>query len=74
MDVAVFDCDDYQLTISTATIDYAWQRFSRRVKDEARTYCTYKSSREGKLFHIRMALNVYQKEPYVAALKDLIEE
>ena len=35
MDVAVFDCDDYQLTISTATIDYAWQRFSRRVKDEA---------------------------------------
>lgn len=49
MDVAVFECDDYQLTISTATIDYAWQRFSRRVKDEAKTYCTYKSSREGKL-------------------------
>lgn len=30
--------------------------------------------KDGKLFHIRMALNVYQKEPYVTALKDLIEE
>ena len=49
MDVAVFDCDDYTLTISTASIDYAWQRFARRVKDEALTYCDYFSSREGKL-------------------------
>lgn len=49
MDVAVFDCDDYTLTISTASIDYAWQRFARRVKDGALTYCDYISSREGTL-------------------------
>lgn len=49
MDVAVFDCDDYTLTISTASIDNAWQRFSRRVKDDALTYCDYFSSRNGKL-------------------------
>lgn len=49
MDVAVFDCKDYLLTISTATIDYAWQRFSRRVPDMAKKYCAYQSSRDGKL-------------------------
>lgn len=47
MDVAVFECEDYTLTVSTASIDYAWQRFSRRVKDDALTYCDYLSSREG---------------------------
>lgn len=42
------DCD-FKLTVSTATIDYAWERFKRRVKDESLSYCDYKSQREGKL-------------------------
>lgn len=49
MDVLSFECHDYRLTVSTATIEYAWERFERRVKDEARSYCDYKSSREGTL-------------------------
>lgn len=49
MDVAVFKCEEYTLTISTASIDYAWQRFSRRVKDAALSYCDYLSSQEGEL-------------------------
>lgn len=55
MDVLRFECPhesgnyDYRLTISTATIEYAWERFERRVKDRSLTYCEYKSIREGKL-------------------------
>lgn len=49
MDVAIFECDKYTLTISTTSIDYAWQRFSRRVKDAALTYCDYISSQSGQL-------------------------
>lgn len=49
MDVLKFECNEYRLTISTATIEYAWERFERRVKDAAQTYCDYKSSCEGKL-------------------------
>lgn len=49
MDVLVFECNDYKLTISTSSIEYAWERFARRVKDAAQTYCDYRSSNEGKL-------------------------
>ena len=50
MDVLRFECPDYQVTISTASIDYAWDRFVRRVKNGALTYCEYSSSREGTLW------------------------
>lgn len=50
MDVLKFECPDYQVTISTASIDYAWDRFVRRVKNDALTYCEYSSSREGSLW------------------------
>lgn len=50
MDVLAFECKDYKVIVSTATIEYAWDRFERRVKDAAQTYCEYKSSREGTLF------------------------
>jgi len=49
MDVLVFECSDYKITISTPTIEYAWNRFVRRVKDAAQTYCAYISTREGTL-------------------------
>ena len=49
MDVLKFECEDYRLTISTASIEYAWERFERRVKDAAQAYCDYKSSCEGEL-------------------------
>ena len=50
MDVLKFVCPDYQVTISTASIDYAWDRFVRRVKNGALTYCEYSSRREGTLW------------------------
>ena len=49
MDVLRFECSEYRLTISTADVSYAWERFERRVKDEAMSYCDYKSSCEGTL-------------------------
>ena len=55
MDVLNFECPhknggyDFKLTISTASIEYAWERFERRVKDRALSYCEYRSLREGKL-------------------------
>ena len=49
MDVLRFECPDYRLTVSTATIEYAWERFERRVKTDALGYCDYRSSREGML-------------------------
>ncbi len=55
MDVLRFECPhksgnyDFRLTISTATIEYAWERFERRVKERSLCYCEYKSQREGKL-------------------------
>lgn len=49
MDVLRFECPDYSLTVSTATIEYAWERFERRVKTDALSYCDYRSSREGTL-------------------------
>lgn len=56
MDVLRYDCltdggdIDYTVTVSTATIEYAWERFERRVKDAALGYCDYRSGREGKLW------------------------
>ena len=47
MDALVFTCDDYKVTISTDSIEYAWGRFERRVKDAAMNYCDYYSSRDG---------------------------
>ena len=49
MDVLRFECPDYRLTVSTATIEYAWERFVRRVKTDALSYCDYRASREGTL-------------------------
>lgn len=49
MDVLIFDCEAYTLTISTASIDAAWTRFERRVNEEAMSYCDYRSSCEGLL-------------------------
>ena len=49
MDVLRFECPDYRLTVSTATIEYAWERFEHRVKTDALGYCDYRSSREGTL-------------------------
>ena len=49
MDVLRFECPDYRLTVSTATIEYAWERFERRVKSDALSYCDYRASREGTL-------------------------
>lgn len=31
MDVLKFECSDYQVTISTASIDYAWDRLKWRT-------------------------------------------
>ncbi len=49
MDVLKFTTSDYTLTISTASIDYAWKRFKSRVSDAAEVYCDYRSSKLGKL-------------------------
>lgn len=55
MDVLRLECPhekgdyDFRLTVSTATIEYAWERFQRRVKDRSVSYCEYRSLREGKL-------------------------
>lgn len=49
MDVLRFENSEYRLTVSTATIGYAWERFERRVKDAAPRYCDYRSSSEGRL-------------------------
>jgi len=55
MDVLRFECPhekgdyDFRLTISTATIEHAWERFERRVKNRSLSYCEYRSLREGKL-------------------------
>ena len=55
MDVLRLECPhdsgdlDFRLTVSTATIEYAWERFERRVKDRSTSYCEYRSLREGHL-------------------------
>lgn len=55
MDVLRLECPhvsgalDFRITVSTATIEYAWERFERRVKDRSTGYCDYKSMREGRL-------------------------
>lgn len=49
MDVLRFECPDYLITVSTASVNYAWDRFVRRVRSAAQTYCVYSSSRKGTL-------------------------
>ena len=49
MDVLKFECPDYLITVSTASVNYAWDRFVRRVRSAAQTYCVYSSSRKGTL-------------------------
>ena len=49
MDVLKFECPDYLITISTASVNYAWDRFVRRVRSAAQTYCAYSSSCKGTL-------------------------
>ena len=46
MDILKLECEEFRLTVSTASIQYAWERFERRVKDAAQTYCDYRSSCE----------------------------
>lgn len=74
MDVLRFECPhesgnfDFRLTISTATIEYAWERFERRVKDRSLNYCEYKSMREGKLSLLnprRLADGLQEQNPEV---------
>ncbi len=61
MDVLVFESGDYKITISTPTIEYAWNRFVRRVKDAAQTYCDYTSTKVG-------TLKLYQPDKAVKRL------
>ncbi|MCQ2191419.1 MAG: restriction endonuclease-like protein [Paludibacteraceae bacterium] len=49
MDVLIFVCDEYKLTVSTPDVSYSWERFFRRVGNEAFSYCDYDSTDEGKL-------------------------
>ena len=49
MDVLKFECPDYLIMVSTASVNYAWDRFVRRVRSAAQTYCVYSSSRKGTL-------------------------
>ena len=55
MDVLRLECPhdsgdlNFRLIVSTATIEYAWERFERRVKDRSACYCEYRSLREGRL-------------------------
>ena len=49
MDVLKFECPDYLITVSTASVNCAWDRFVRRVRSAAQTYCAYSSSRKGTL-------------------------
>lgn len=49
MDVLKFECPDYLIMVSTASVNYAWDRFVRRVRSAAQTYCAYSSSRKGTL-------------------------
>ena len=55
MDVLRLECPhdngnlDFRLMVSTAIIEYAWERFERRVKDRSASYCEYRSLREGRL-------------------------
>ena len=55
MDVLKFECPDYLITISTASVNYAWDRFVRRVKNAAATYCAYSSSHNGTLLLSELA-------------------
>lgn len=55
MDVLKFKCTDYQITVSTASVNYAWDRFVRRVKNAAATYCAYSSSHNGTLLLSELA-------------------
>ena len=57
MDVLIFENSEYRLTISTASIEYAWERFERRVRYAAPRYCDYRSSSEGNFSRIiRLAI------------------
>ena len=55
MDVLKFECPDFLITISTASVNYAWNRFVRRVKGAALTYCAYSSSSKGTLMLSELA-------------------
>lgn len=63
MDVLIFECQEYKLTISTATIENAWERFERRVKDASLTYCDYLSSSAGKLSLLHQYAKEYAPTP-----------
>lgn len=44
MQVLLFKCPDYTITIKTSDIVVAWNRFNSRVPESLRTYCTYVST------------------------------
>ena len=74
MDVLRLECPldsgdlDFRLTLSTAKIEYAWERFERRVKDRSASYCEYRSLREGRLSLLNpwnMSDGLQELNPYV---------
>lgn len=50
MEVLRFETIDYTISVKTADVLEPWNRFRRRVPDEADVYCSYASSRPGKLY------------------------
>ena len=46
MEVLVYKCDDYTITIKTSDIVVPWKRFDSRVPEVSRTYCDYSSTHE----------------------------
>ena len=46
MQVLLYKCPDYTITIKTSDIVAAWNRFNSRVPESSRTYCTYASTHE----------------------------
>ena len=46
MQVLIYKCNDYIITIKTSDIVAAWNRFNSRVPESSRTYCTYASTHE----------------------------
>lgn len=46
MEILIYKCDDYTITIKTSDIVGPWKRFNSRVPDTSRTYCSYSSSHD----------------------------
>jgi len=53
MNVLLYKCNDYTITIKTSDIVGPWKRFHSRVPDTSRTYCDYTSTHEADEFWLR---------------------